>query len=354
MSSIPMGIGAGSSMPSSGEMRGEDKLKFVKNNRQLIVGIGSALVDILIHENDEFLKKTGAVKGGMILVDKETIERTLALSAENASIVPGGSACNTIVGIGKLGGAARFVGKCGKGNMGELILNDLRKQNVEPVLFRSDSPTGRVLSIITPDAQRSMLTYLGASAETRPEDISEKLFKDAAIVHIEGYLLFNPELIRAAMTAAKSAGAKISLDLASFTVVEESKKVLEQLVDCYVDVLIANEDEACAYTGHSDEHFAIEALSEQSDVAVLKVGRRGSYISYAGSTIAIKSMGDGNALDTTGAGDMWAAGFLYGLVKGYSLEKCGRLGSACGYEVCQVVGANIPDEGWERIKMLLK
>jgi sugar/nucleoside kinase (ribokinase family) len=136
-------------------------------------------------------------------------------------------------------------------------------------------------------------------------------------------------------------------------VVEESKELLEQLVDSYVDILIANEDEAFAFTGYSDEHLAIEALSEQADIAVLKVGPRGSYVSHAGSTIAIQSMGDGDALDTTGAGDMWAAGFLYGLVKGYSLEKCGRLGSACGYEVCQVVGANIPDDGWERIRKFL-
>ncbi len=328
-------------------------MRFLKNNRQSIVGIGSALVDILIHEKDEFLKKTGAIKGGMTLVDKEFIERTLAMSSDTAKIVPGGSACNTIVGIGKLGGAARFVGKCGKDDMGELIESDLKKQNVVPDLFRSDSPTGRVLSIISPDAQRSMFTYLGASAETRPEDMSEKLFKNAAVVHMEGYLLFNPELIRAALTAAKSAGAKISLDLASFTVVEESKELIEQLVDFYVDILIANEDEAFAFTGYSDEHLAIEALSEQADIAVLKVGPRGSYISHAGDTIAIKSMGDGHAVDTTGAGDMWAAGFLYGLVKGYSLEKCGRLGSACGYEVCQVVGANIPDEGWERIRKFL-
>ncbi len=340
-------------MPSSGKMRGNDKLQFFKNNRQSIVGIGSALVDILIHEKDEFLKKTGAIKGGMTLVDKEFIERTLAMSSDTAKIVPGGSACNTIVGIGKLGGAARFVGKCGKGEMGELIESDLKKQNVVPDLFRSDSPTGRVLSIISPDAQRSMFTYLGASAETRPEDISERLFKDAAVVHMEGYLLFNPELIEAALTTAKSVGAKISLDLASFTVVEESKELLEQLVDSYVDILIANEDEACAFTGYSDEHLAIEALSEQSDIAVLKVGSRGSYVSHAGSTIAIKSMGDGNALDTTGAGDMWAAGFLYGLVNGYALEKCGRLGSACGFEVCQVVGASIPDDGWERIRKYL-
>ncbi len=237
--------------------------------------------------------------------------------------------------------------------MGTLIESDLRMQNVMPELFRSDSPTGRVLSIISPDAQRSMFTYLGASAETRPEDICEKLFEDAAIVHIEGYLLFNPDLIRTALAAAKSAGAKISLDLASFTVVEESKELLEQLVEAYVDILIANEDEACAFTGYSDEHRAIEALAEKADIAVLKVGPRGSYVSHAGSTINIKSMGNGHALDTTGAGDMWAAGFLFGLVQGYSFEKCGRLGSACGYEVCQVVGANIPDEGWERIREIL-
>jgi sugar/nucleoside kinase (ribokinase family) len=334
-------------------MKGKVKLPFINSNRQLIVGIGSALVDILIHEKDDFLEKTGAVKGGMTLVDKETIDRNLALSSGSASIVPGGSACNTIVGIGKLGGTSKFVGKCGQGHMGKLIEADLLKQNVMPVLFRSASPTGRVLSIISPDAQRSMFTFLGASGETLPEEIRAKLFKDAAVVHVEGYMLFNPELIQAVLSAAKSAGAKISLDLASFTVVNESKELLEQLIDDFVDILIANEDEASVYTGHTDEQLAIEALSEQADIAVLKVGSRGSYISYEGKTLTIDPAGDGYALDTTGAGDMWAAGFLFGIVNGYSLEKCGELGSACGYEVCQVVGANIPDEGWERIKMLL-
>jgi sugar/nucleoside kinase (ribokinase family) len=269
-------------------------------------------------------------------------------------VVPGGSACNTVVGIGNLGGKARFVGKCGKGDMGKLIETDLRRHHVEPVLLRSDSPTGRVLSIITPDAQRSMFTYLGASAETRPEEISVKCFENAAIVHVEGYLLYNPELIQAALRAAKEAGAKISLDLASFTVVEKSKELLAQLVRNYVDILIANEDEAEAFCGCRDERLALEALSRNAEIAVLKVGARGSYISHAGGIIAVNPMGDGYALDTTGAGDLWAAGFLYGLVEGYPLEKCGQLGSACGYEVCQVIGANIPDDGWQRIKKLLK
>jgi sugar/nucleoside kinase (ribokinase family) len=328
--------------------------KYIENNRRLLVGIGSALVDILTHEEEDFIAKTGAAKGGMILVANEDIERILAISSGIPMVVPGGSACNTVVGIGNLGGKARFVGKCGKGDMGKLIETDLRRHHVEPVLLRSDSPTGRVLSIITPDAQRSMFTYLGASAETRPEEISVKCFENAAIVHVEGYLLYNPELIQAALRAAKEAGAKISLDLASFTVVEKSKELLAQLVRNYVDILIANEDEAEAFCGCRDERLALEALSRSVEIAVLKVGARGSYISHAGSIMAVNPIGDGNALDTTGAGDLWAAGFFFGLVEGYPLEKCGQLGSACGYEVCQVIGANIPDDGWQRIKKLLK
>ena len=320
----------------------------------MIAGIGSALVDILIHEDDDFLAKMGAAKGGMTLVGKEDIERTLAMSSAKASVVPGGSACNTVIGIGSLGGSARFVGKCGSDKMGKLIEDDLKRQNVEPALLRADSPTGCSLSIITPDAQRSMFTYLGASAETRPEEITVDSFKDAAVVLVEGYLLYNPDLIKTSLAAAQKAGAKIALDLASYTVVAESKELLEHLVVTYVDILIANEDEAEAYTGYSDERQALEALAAKTDIAVLKVGPRGSYVTHAGDTIAVKPMGDGKALDTTGAGDLWAAGFLFGLVKGYPIEQCGRLGSACGYEVCQGIGANIPEDGWERIKKLLE
>jgi sugar/nucleoside kinase (ribokinase family) len=330
-----------------------DNLGYITNGRQLIVGVGSALVDILAHEDDAFLATTGAAKGGMTLVAKEDIEHTLARSSASISIVPGGSACNTVVGVGNLGGSARFVGKCGNGDMGKLIEDDLRKQRVQPALLRSDSPTGRVLSIITPDAQRSMFTYLGASAEARPEEINADYFKDAAVVHIEGYLLFNPDLIEASLAAAKKAGAKVSLDLASFTVVEASKELLDYLVATYVDILIANEDEAKAFTGHSDERRALETLAAHTDIAVLKVGPRGSYVRYNGDSIAVKPMGNGDAVDTTGAGDLWAAGFLFGLVNGYTIEHCGRLASACGYEVCQVIGANIPAEGWQRIRKLL-
>ena len=316
-----------------------------------MVGVGSALIDILAHEDDDFVVRAGAVKGGMTYVDKAAIDRTVELATRKPKIVPGGSACNTMVGIGRLGGHARFVGKCGNGNMGRLFRSDLKKNHVELQLFSSDAPTGRVLSIITPDAQRSMLTYLGASAEALPEEVATAQFDDAAIVHIEGYLLFNRELILSVLEAAHNAGARISLDLASFNVVEEARDILPDLIARYVDILIANEDESLAYTGKRDEAGALDSLGRDVDLAVLKLGPRGSLIAYQDQRIAVSAHGDGSAVDTTGAGDLWAAGFLYGLVNRMSLATCGDLGSQCGGAVCQVVGASIPDEKWETIRM---
>lgn len=322
----------------------------IDGHKKLVVGVGSALIDILAHESDAFVEKAGAVKGGMVYVDNTVIDDTVNMAGQRPIVVPGGSACNTVVGIGRLNGRARFVGKCGKGSMGQLLRTDLERQNVEPLLFESDSPTGRVLSIITPDAQRSMLTFLGASAETHPREMTPTCFKDAAIVHIEGYLLFNPDLFEAIIESAREAGALISLDLASFNVVEASKAVLTGFVEQYVDILIANEDEALAYTGIKKEPESVAALAEQVDIAVLKIGARGSIISHMGEQIRVQPCGDGSAVDTTGAGDLWASGFLYGLVSQMPLDQCGDLGSRCGHAVCQVVGTNIPDEQWITIR----
>jgi len=322
--------------------------------KDVVVGIGSALVDILTHTDDVFLEKTGAAKGGMTLVDHLFIDKTLAMTSNESVIVPGGSACNTMIGIGKLGGKARFIGKCGQGPMGDFLENDLKKNNVMTNLLKSSTPTGRVLSLITPDAQRSMFTFLGAASEAQPDELLACEFKDAAIVHVEGYLLFNRDLIVTALDQAKKSGALISLDLASYTIVEASKDFLEELIETYVDILIANEDEAEAFTGQSDEQKAVEALSKKAPMAVLKIGKKGSYIAANDKRIKVPPAGNGHAVDSTGAGDLWASGFLFGLINGYSLEKCGALGSACGYEVCQIVGASIPDEGWVRIKKIME
>ena len=322
-------------------------------NKPAVAAIGSALVDFCLTESAEFVAASGAQVGGMVMAEHTQIENLIAKSGNKPTVVPGGSACNTIVGIGRLGAKARFVGKRGDDELGRALEESLSRAGVEPRLSVSPSATGRVLSIVTPDAQRSMLTCLGASSEIAPGELREADFADCALVHIEGYLLFNPDVFRAALRAAKSAGALVSLDLASYTVVEASRGLLEEAVDGgLVDVLIANEDEAAAFTGLKDEGKAAAELGKRAPAAVLKLGKRGSMVMYGGGITKIAPRGDGTAVDTTGAGDLWASGFLYGLVNGYDLERCGNLGSACGYEVCQVMGAHIPEDGWGRILTL--
>jgi len=317
-----------------------------------IVGVGSALVDILLQESEEFLASSGAAKGGMTLAGAEKIDEILGRTANKPLVVPGGSACNTIIGAARLGAKTRFIGKRGGDSLGELFEQGLSANTVEPALRVSPSATGRVLSIVTPDAQRSMFTFLGASSEARPDEIRPGDFTDAAIVHLEGYLLFNRELMLAALTAAKQAGACVSLDLASYTVVKSAMDILENIIAEYVDIVLANEDEAAAFAGGADEKAALSKLAELSPVAVVKRGKRGSLIACEGTTHEFGIMGDGSAKDTTGAGDLWASGLLYGLLKGLPIEKCGEIASACGYEVCQVIGASIPDDGWERIRTI--
>ena len=321
------------------------------NNR--ITGIGSALVDNLINETDDFLKQLNKKKGGMTLVESDDIEAILAKTGKTPAIVPGGAACNTIIGVGRLGGNARFIGRRGDDNFGILFEDALRSARVEPELTASPSPTGSVISVITPDAQRSMFTYLGASTEMEPARITPDLFADTAITMVEGYLLFNPELMMAAVHAARKAGSMIALDLASFEVVNACREILDDLIRDHVDILIANEDEAQAFTGYTDEKNALEALSAHVTYGVLKLGKRGSVISFNGTTTRIDAVTGKDARDTTGAGDLWAAGFLFGIANGFSVEKSGQLASACGYEVCQVIGAQIPEAGWERIRALL-
>jgi len=256
--------------------------KIGRPGRQLIVGIGSALVDYLVQAEDAFIEQAGGVKGGMTLVDSDTIDKAVSMAPEKPAVVPGGSASNTVVGVGNLGGAGRFVGKRGTDKLGDMLAEGLRLNRVEPCLFQSPTPTGRVLSIITPDAQRTMLTYLGAAAEISAAEVRGDCFDNAAIVHVEGYLLYSHELITAILEEARLAGACISLDLASFTVVEENAGILADLVDRYVDILIANEDEARAFTGFEDETRAIQALAEKAKMAILKIGARGSLVAFDG------------------------------------------------------------------------
>jgi sugar/nucleoside kinase (ribokinase family) len=324
-----------------------------ENKITRVTGIGSALVDILINESDQFLTDLGKKKGGMTLVDNKDIQNILTRTNQTPVVVPGGAACNTIVGIGNLGGDARFIGKRGKDDYGRIFEQQIINCHVQPLVSISQAPTGKVLSVITPDAQRSMFTFLGASTELDPEAITADMFKDTAISMIEGYLLFNKNLMMAALKAARAAGSLVALDLASFEVVNAARDILEDIITEFVDILIANEDEAKAYTGYDDEQKAIERLSQNVKYAVLKVGKKGSYVSYNNTITKIHAQSGNAPIDTTGAGDLWAAGFLFGIAHGFSIEKSGQIASACGYEVCQVMGAQLPSDAWSRIKKLV-
>ena len=317
---------------------------------RLIVGLGSALVDIIVPASDHFVGQSGVPKGGMVYFDAETIQQVLDRADNDARVVPGGAACNTIIGVACLGGQTRFLGKRGQDDFGRLFENDLSQHQVDPFLIHAPTPTGRVLSLITPDSQRTMLTYLGASAEMTPAELPDDAFKGAAIALIEGYLVYNRDLFLQALQQARAAGARIALDLASFTVVEENNDFLVGIVTEFVDILLANEDEASVFTGYQDETAALEALAKLSELAVLKLGARGSLVAANGSVYTIEPVQADDVIDTTGAGDLWAAGFLYGLVQGKPLAECGRLASRCGAEVCRVLGATIPDTVWQRIR----
>ena len=323
---------------------------FDDHNSRLIVGIGSVLVDVIVPASDAFVERSGVPKGGMVYFDADTIQQVLQRAEGKAQVVPGGAACNTILGVASLGGKTRFLGKRGQDDFGHLFEKELNRQQVDPFLIRASTPTGRVLSLITPDSQRTMLTYLGASAEITPAEIPGNVFEGAAVALIEGYLVYNRDLFLHALQQARAAGAKIVLDLASFTVVEENRDLLTAVVEEYVDILIANEDEAAIFTGRRDETAAMAELAELAELAVLKQGARGSMVAAGGRVYPIEPMLADDVVDTTGAGDLWAAGFLYGLVEGMTLEQSGKLGSACGYEVCRVLGASIPDTAWQRIR----
>jgi sugar/nucleoside kinase (ribokinase family) len=316
----------------------------------VIVGVGAALMDLLVEEKDEFLGRLGAEKGGMTLVEAPAIRTALEGVSGGVKSSPGGSASNTIVGVGSLGGRARMIGRVGRDELGESFREGLRRAGVEErVRVADDAETGRVLSVVTPDAQRTMFTFLGASSALAPTDIADADLSDAALVHLEGYLLFNRPVVERVLDLARAHKARVALDLGSFQVVEAMRDYLDELfAKGRVDIVLANEDEARAYTGlgetESLEHFAAKV-----ETAVVKRGKHGALIGRGKDRVEVDAHLV-KAIDTTGAGDLWASGFLYGLNHGLSLENSANLASKIGSEVVQVLGAVIPPEGWTRVK----
>ena len=315
-----------------------------------ILGMGNALVDVMtVLKSDKTLKDFALPKGSMQLVSKEFSNRllagTLGLQKKQSS---GGSAANTIHGLAHLGAETGFVGKIGKDNLGRFFEKDLKENKIKPVMFHDLEETGRSIALISKDSERTFATYLGAAIDLHEEDITSDIFEGYKYFHIEGYLVQNEALIRKAMRLARSRGITISIDMASYNVVTDHRDLLESLIREYVDIILANENEAESLTGTMGEQ-ALDQMSDMSRIVVIKMGEKGSLVKSGSEEhrIGIRKV---KSIDSTGAGDLFAAGFLYGLIRGKSVRTCGEVGSILGGAVTEVIGAKLDNEKWEMIK----
>ncbi len=319
-----------------------------------IIGIGNALVDVLTKlENDNLLDTLELPKGSMQLVDavKSNLiqEHCKDLEKQMAS---GGSAANTIHGLAKLGVDTAFIGTIGKDPTGDFFHNDLKKNKIIPYLIMSDSPSGIANTMISKDGERTFGTFLGAAIELCANNISDKQFSEYGILHVEGYLVQNHELLEAILKTAKRNGLKVSIDLASYNVVEDNLDFLKEMVNRYVDIVFANEEEAKSFTGLEPEE-ALNEISKVCDIAIVKTGRKGSMIKQGENIVTVR-VKEIDPIDTTGAGDLYAAGFLYGLVNDYDFKKSGEIGTLLASTVIQNMGAKISEDNWVLIKEKIK
>jgi sugar/nucleoside kinase (ribokinase family) len=314
-----------------------------------VLGVGNALVDLLIRlDNDDLLKELGLPRGSMTLVDENTknliAEKSQNLSRDWAS---GGSAANTIHGLAKLGIETAFIGTVGKDETGDFFYNDLVESHITPLLNRSNTPSGVASTLISPDTERTFGTYLGAAVELSAEDLKPQQFEGFDIMHVEGYLVQNHELIETVLAYAKQAGSKISVDMASYNVVDANLDFFKHLVEKYVDIVFANEEEAKAFTGAEPEE-ALHVISEFADISVVKTGSKGS-MAKSGDKVFIIEPTPAIPTDTTGAGDAYAAGFLYGVLHGFDYQTSGKIGSDLASATIETIGARIKDDRWENI-----
>lgn len=315
-----------------------------------ILGMGNALVDVLaLIDNDALLEQLSLPKGSMQLIDKKKLnEINSSIVGLNKSIASGGSASNTVIGIARMGIEAGFLGKIGRDKYGKYFKDDLTKNGVTSHLMEVEETSGIATTFISKNGERTFGTYLGAAASVTSKDICKEDFIGYDYFYIEGYLVQNLDLIRRAIDLAKENELKIVLDLASYNVVEENQAFLEKILPDYVDVLFANEEEAMALTGQKAED-AVTSISSEVEIAVVKEGASGSWIQQAENKLHVPAL-KVNCVDTTGAGDLYAAGFLYGLVNGKDLYTCGEFGTLLAGHVIQHIGAKIQEEDWKKIQ----
>jgi sugar/nucleoside kinase (ribokinase family) len=319
-----------------------------------VLSLGNALVDILVRIADERLLDSLLLpKNCMTLVSESQVNDILAKIAHlEKQETCGGSAANTISGLARLGIGTGYIGKIGHDAYGTFFDGEMKKHGVATRMFYGRAQTGRALGFITPDSERTFATFLGSAVELEGSDLQAELFDGYDIFHIEGYMVQNHRLFETAVRLAKEAGLEVSLDLASFNVVRENIGFLQDMVARYVDILFANEDESMAFSGKNSPHEALITISPQCRITVVKLGKKGSLIRQKDEHHQIGCI-PAVAVDTTGAGDLYAAGFLYGLIHGYPLPVCGNIGSLLSGKVVEVVGAKLDERQWLEVEAAL-
>ncbi|MBQ5737273.1 MAG: adenosine kinase [Alistipes sp.] len=321
-----------------------------------IIGIGNALTDMLISlSGDEVLSQYQLDKGSMSLVDNQFQTDILkAVAGLPHSLSLGGSAGNTIRTMARLGTEVGFIGKVGEDSTGDFYIQALRNVGVEPFILRSEHSSGKCLSLISADGERTLVTHLGAAADLQAEDIDAAVFDGYDALYIEGYLVQDHDLIRTTMARAKQHGLKVAIDLASFNVVRENREFLHDLVERYVDIIFANEEEAYEFSGCRDAMEALLYIGKMCELTVVKTGIRGALIKRGDEIVEVGIMAAAKRVDTTGAGDFYAAGFLTALCEGLSLRQCGTIGAITAGKVIEVVGTTLSEETWNEIETLIE
>ncbi|MBA3287155.1 MAG: adenosine kinase [Acidimicrobiia bacterium] len=307
-----------------------------------VVGIGNALVDVIAHATDAFLDAQGLVKGSMELIETErAVELYRALGS--AVEMSGGSAANTLCGVASFGGRAAYIGKVGRDELGAVFGHDLHAVGVafRPGSPEGDTPTGRCVIVVTPDAQRTMNTYLGVSSLLGPDDLDEATIAAGAVLYMEGYLYDRPaakEAFRHAAGVAHANGRRVSLTLSDSFCVDRHRADFAALVRDEVDVLFGNATELTSLYEVDTLDLAIDRVRHECELATITTGPAGSLVVTPDGVVDVPAADVPRVVDTTGAGDLYAAGFLYGLTQGRPLDECARLGAIGAGEVISHVG----------------
>ena len=309
-----------------------------------VIGIGSPLLDFIIEVDEGVLEEMDLKKGEMHLVDEEKSKEILEkLEKHEVKTAPGGSAANTLDGVGILGGNAVFLGKIGKDKHGDFYEQKTNEHGVNSRLSKHDSiATGHTITFITPDSERTFATHLGASLHFRKEDVLEEDIKASKILHIEGFQLEDPELKEAsihAMKIAKDNGVKVSIDLADPALIGRTLKDLREIVKKYADIIFVNETEAEAFTGKKEEE-ALHEIYDMCEIAIVKLGEKGSLIKANGMIYRIP-IHKVNVVNTNGAGDAYAAGILYSIANNINMEKAGKIAAYISAQVVANTGARL-------------